>query len=889
MTHIPTLRLDVSPAPAWAGLRLAICAIAALLAGLLLLVQVGRDEPAPAAGFLQQALGSRDADAPLVREPLAGVRTVLDSRSFGFERAGESVSLRPSGTRGDWTRYEGGAVRATPFGSETVLFRGERGLEQFLTVERRQGERTWRWQLQTGNLEPRLRVDGAVEFRRGQDTAALRIAPVAILDANGQDVTPAGLRWSLAERGSTWWLELELDDAGLPLPYVIDPAIGPAATTTAFGTGSPLVLTRPGSAGDLLLAQITVRSTGAITAPAGWNLIGTATGTAIKQSTYWRFATGSEAPAALTWSWPSGHGAGSIVAYANAHPVSPIDASNQGNGSSTTASAPTVTTAFPNDRIVAFYGVATESTVTPTGGQGQTALFAPTGTTSGGPAGSRITIGATEATQATAAVVAAKTATVSNVAWVGNLVAVRQAPDDGDGTLTTAATGSSAGSTGNSITFTYTAGVHGMANGAVAVDAPAGWSAPSTTGSAAGYTTASMGTVGVSGQRLTVTGVTLNAGATMTITYGSTASGGPGATASAATGAVSWAALARGTAAGTLTALGASPSITQYAANGSGTMSVAPTQLLEGNATTLTFIYTAATGGMSNGAVTIAIPSGWTAPNTTAGTAGYTTASTGTVAWNGGTRILTVSGVSRTAGQTLTITYGAGAGGAVTVPAGSGTVTWQAQQRSLATGTLVNLGTSPGSTYNAPPTATVSLAPVSPTTNQTVTATATRNDADGDAVTLTYVWKVNGVTRKTTSASSSLTDTLDLSGAGDGDKGQTVSVEVTPNDANQNGTTVSDSEVVANSAPTVSTVTIDQGSPTTNQTLTVSVTSADPDGDARTYAYQWRKNGSDLVGQTGATLDLSAAGNGEQGRRDHRRRRRQRRLRQLRPHSLDPP
>ena len=866
MTHIPTLRLDVSPAPAWAGLRLAICAIAALLAGLLLLGQVGRDEAAPAAGFLQQALGSQDADAPLVREPLLGVRTVLDSRSFGFERAGESVSLRPSGSRADWTRYEGGAVRTTPFGSETVLFRGERGLEQFLTVERRQGERTWRWQLQTGNLEPRLRVDGAVEFHRGRGTAALRIAPVAILDADGQDVTPAGLRWSLAERGSTWWLELELDDARLPLPYVIDPAIGPAATTTAFDTGSPLVLTRPGNAGDLLLAQITVRSTGAITAPAGWNLIGTATGTAIKQSTYWKFATGSEAPAALTWSWPSGHGAGSIVAYANAHPVSPIDASNQGNGSSATASAPTVTTTVPNDRIVAFYGVATGgSTVTPTGGQGQTALFTPTGTTSGGPAGSRITIGATEATQATAAVVAAKTAAVSNVAWVGSLVAVRQAPDDGDGTLTTSATGSSAGSTGNSITFTYTAGVHGMANGAIAVDAPVGWSAPSTTGSAAGYTTASTGTVGVSGQRLTVTGVTLNAGATMTITYGSTASGGPGATASAATGAVSWAALARGTAAGTLAALGASPSITQYAANGSGTMIVAPTQLLQGTATTLTFTYTTATGGMSNGAVTIAIPAGWTAPNTTAGTAGYTTASTGTVAWNGGTRILTVSGVSRTAGQTLTITYGAGAGGAVTVPAGSGTVTWQAQQRSLAAGTLVNLGTSPGSTYNAPPTATVSLAPVSPTTNQTVTATATRNDADGDTVTLTYVWKVNGVTRKTTSASSSLTDTLDLSGAGDGDKGQTVSVEVTPNDANQNGTTVSDSEVVANSAPTISSVTIDQGSPTTNQTLSVTVVSADADGDARTYAYQWRKNGSDLVGQTGATLDLSAAGNGSKG------------------------
>ena len=88
---------------------------------------------------------------------------------------------------------------------------------------------------------------------------------------------------------------------------------------------------------------------------------------------------------------------------------------------------------------------------------------------------------------------------------------------------------------------------------------------------------------------------------------------------------------------------------------------------------------------------------------------------------------------------------------------------------------------------------------------------------------------------------SGLTDTLDLSLGGNGDKGQAVSVEVTPNDGNQNGALVSDSETVANSAPTISSVAIDQAAPKTTDTLTVSVTSADPDGDARTYAYQWKK------------------------------------------------
>src|SRR2546422_10152496 len=79
---------------------------------------------------------------------------------------------------------------------------------------------------------------------------------------------------------------------------------------------------------------------------------------------------------------------------------------------------------------------------------------------------------------------------------------------------------------------------------------------------------------------------------------------------------------------------------------------------------------------------------------------------------------------------------------------------------------------------NTAPTATVSLNTSSPKTNDTVTATATKADADGDAVTLTYVWKVNGVTKKTTAGSSSLTDTFDLSVAGNGNKGDRKRVVV---------------------------------------------------------------------------------------------------------------
>ena len=105
--------------------------------------------------------------------------------------------------------------------------------------------------------------------------------------------------------------------------------------------------------------------------------------------------------------------------------------------------------------------------------------------------------------------------------------------------------------------------------------------------------------------------MTLAAGNTFTITYGDTGSGGPGATATSSTGAQTWQAQEKSTSAGSLTNLGASPSITVNAADGSGTLTT-PTTNVSASQTgrTITFTYTAATGGISNGSVTLVVPSG---------------------------------------------------------------------------------------------------------------------------------------------------------------------------------------------------------------------------------------------------------------------------------------
>ncbi len=68
-----------------------------------------------------------------------------------------------------------------------------------------------------------------------------------------------------------------------------------------------------------------------------------------------------------------------------------------------------------------------------------------------------------------------------------------------------------------------------------------------------------------------------------------------------------------------------------------------------------------------------------------------------------------------------------------------------------------------------------------------------------------------------------------------------------------------------NTEPVVDGVTIDPGSPKTNDTLTALVTAHDDQGDQLTYTYQWSKGGLPLPGAVGKTLDLSVAGNGDKG------------------------
>ena len=233
------------------------------------------------------------------------------------------------------------------------------------------------------------------------------------------------------------------------------------------------------------------------------------------------------------------------------------------------------------------------------------------------------------------------------------------------------------------LTFTYTAVAGGISNGAVQLAAPAGWTAPVGGNTTVSFSSGGSGTLTFSGQNINVTGVAMSAAETMTITYGAVTvpAVGTGAT---------WNAKENSSPnPGTLVALASSPTVTVRAADGAGTMTVDKTDVSAGASQTLTFTYTAAAGGIQGGALRLLAPAGWTAPVGGNTTKAFSGTGTGTLAFSG--QQINLTSLNMSAGETLTITYGA-----VTIPAVGTGAAWTTTENSSANpGTLVAIGTSP--------------------------------------------------------------------------------------------------------------------------------------------------------------------------------------------------
>jgi len=163
---------------------------------------------------------------------------------------------------------------------------------------------------------------------------------------------------------------------------------------------------------------------------------------------------------------------------------------------------------------------------------------------------------------------------------------------------------------------------------------------------------------------------------------------------------------------------------------------------------------------------------------------------------------------------------------------------------------------------NSPPTQpTVDVTPDNPVTTDDLTCTVTSpsSDPDGDLITYTYQWYLDGVRQSSlTTVTTALNVTIDSSNTTKGEDWQCV---VTPSDGIVNGPTAQDEVTIGNTPPT-----IDSYYPLTNPTIQegqsqeFNITCSDADGDPITV--QWHLNGTPTTTANSYTFtaDYTSAG-----------------------------
>ena len=148
----------------------------------------------------------------------------------------------------------------------------------------------------------------------------------------------------------------------------------------------------------------------------------------------------------------------------------------------------------------------------------------------------------------------------------------------------------------------------------------------------------------------------------------------------------------------------------------------------------------------------------------------------------------------------------------------------------------------------------VTFLPAAPTTNDVLRAIVAAHDADLESLTYSYEWSRNGVIVAGATGSS-----FDLSVAGRGDRGDTITVRVTATDPQGLSTSASGSVLIANAPPAL-TLSLSSTSPGTNDVLVANPSASDADGDPVTLTYEWSRNGVAIPGATTASLDLAVYG-----------------------------
>ncbi len=206
------------------------------------------------------------------------------------------------------------------------------------------------------------------------------------------------------------------------------PLYAPGAyRSAATGVTTPItsiVVSKPAGVvtNDVLIAAVTVDQTPTISPPAGWTLVRSdANGTIQTQAIYWHAAGGSE-PATYTFTFGGAvnSAVAGIAAYSGVNTTTPIDVSSgQANATSTSVTAPSVTTTVANAMIVGIFGLDNDASFTPPAGMTERWDVDVQGVNDEGSEGADVVKATAGATGAKVA-----TATVSDTS-IGQLVALK--------------------------------------------------------------------------------------------------------------------------------------------------------------------------------------------------------------------------------------------------------------------------------------------------------------------------------------------------------------------------------------------------------------------------------------------------------------------------------
>jgi hypothetical protein len=183
--------------------------------------------------WLSESIGPRDDDATIGEFAFpATLDSVMkldqDKGWVGFTMLGAPKKIRRE-------THRRGVVYRTRTYDVVQHVKDDDRMREVIVVRKRQGIRTWRWQLQRSGpgIPPRLTDDGQVVI--GDNAYIERPALHRFNGGKFRD-----LRWTL--RGNV--LELRVDDRRLAVPYVIDPPIGadttpPVVTFDGFVENTP--------------------------------------------------------------------------------------------------------------------------------------------------------------------------------------------------------------------------------------------------------------------------------------------------------------------------------------------------------------------------------------------------------------------------------------------------------------------------------------------------------------------------------------------------------------------------------------------------------------------------------------------------------------------------